>query len=162
MGFKKPLLRKQRTRFFSRLLRNAPLKKKANVRAATTCSSEQRKGGKKAFFHNKLAVSSSASAGFFLKAPHSTVERTILCPLFSPHPQNQSVQNKILSSLPLRACITISSLLRAAITTRHTISSGTKQTPGRVYGMQAAQALQMLILTGKKVEKYFKKGLALI
>ena len=99
--FIKPPLRKQRTRFFSRLLRNAPLKKKANVRAATTCSSEQRKGGRKAFFHNKLAVSSSASAGFFLKAPHSNVERTILCPLFSLHPQNQSVENKTLSSLPL-------------------------------------------------------------
>ena len=49
---KKPPLRKQRTRFFSRLLRNAPLKKKANVRAATTCNSEQRKGCKKAFFRD--------------------------------------------------------------------------------------------------------------
>ena len=39
--------------------------------------------------------------GFFLKASHSTVERTILCPLFSLYPQNQSVENKILSSLPL-------------------------------------------------------------
>ena len=157
-----------------------------------------------AFFHNKLTVNSLASAGFFLKAPHSTVERKILCPLFSPHPQNQSVENKILSSVSLHTrsfafrenpyqslfyqhallsspplslhqnflhqnffciaifCITTSSLLRAAITTRHTTSSGAKQTPGQVYGRQAAQALQILILAGKKVEKYFKKGLALI
>ena len=94
-------LRKQRTRFFSRLSRNAPLKKKAHALVAAACCSNQRKGGKKAFFHNKLIVSSSASAGFFLKAPHSNVERTILCPLFSLHTQNQSVENKTLSSLPL-------------------------------------------------------------
>ena len=49
---KKPPLRKQRTGIFSRLLRKASLKKKANVRAATTCNSEQRKGCKKAFFRD--------------------------------------------------------------------------------------------------------------
>ena len=40
---------------------------------------------------------------FFLSCLFSTRARKKLCPLFSLHPQNQSVENKILSSLPLHA-----------------------------------------------------------
>ena len=63
-----------------------------------------KKGGERAFLHEKLAVRSSASASFFLKGLHSSIERTILCPLFSLHPRNQRVENKVLSSVSLRVC----------------------------------------------------------
>ena len=40
---------------------------------------------------------------FFLEASRSAAERTILCPLFSQHPQNQGDEKKSLSAGPLPA-----------------------------------------------------------
>ena len=46
-------------------------------------------------------------ASFFRTVPHSAAGRTILCPLCSPHPQNQSEEKKTLSTqafLPHFSC----------------------------------------------------------
>ena len=102
-GFIKPPLRKQRTKFFSLLSRNVPSKKKRSPRSRLHAYRSREKALKTPFFHNERAINSSAFASFFLKVPLITVKRTILCPLFSRHPQNQSVENKSLSSVPLRA-----------------------------------------------------------
>lgn len=72
------------------------------------------KGSATAFHHDKSAGSSSFSGEFFRTVPHSVAGRTILCPLCSPHPQNQSEEKK---PCPLRLfCLTspVSALLRSA------------------------------------------------
>ena len=101
-GSIKPPLRKQRTGFFSQLSGNVPLKKKAPARLAAARDSEQRKAPKTLSSMINSQPAAQLLPEFFLKMPPNTVARTILCPLFSLHPQNQSLKNKSLSSLPSR------------------------------------------------------------
>ena len=96
-------LRKQRTRFFSLLFCNPPLKKKRSLRSGQFSAQS---GGSVAEWP-QLRANEPAEANllpdFFLEVSRSAAERTILCPLFSQHPQNQGDEKKSLSAGPLPA-----------------------------------------------------------